>query len=363
MSLLKRLLGGGNAPEAPASAPVLVNAYATLVDLPPLDLPHRLLGARDRSDPELAEHLRGFVGYVMSRGDGQMTATRYYVWRHLQRVRHHVSFEIDEAHLGWIEPWAKAANALLFLPDGSVRAPDGAIVIDAQGEGDPDAAIPFPDDAVARRPRTRAALADAVLQPPAGMAPALGAGELVLRAPEEVLHRALALLYLAARAHARATGLPAIPAGQEEHNPLGAAALTPQERAFLADEGADADAAAGLTWRYEAANSLLWALGVAGAEIDDSSAMADVDRLWASVAPLTRGAGAQAVRLRPASEILDALDRTWLEHWIVRQARQKEVEPGHINGDVVVERHVALNWLTNFQNEPEVAWDDTDTPT
>lgn len=61
MSLLKRLLGGGNAPGAAAREPVLVNAYATLRDLPPLDLPHRVLGARDRSDPELAEHLRGSI--------------------------------------------------------------------------------------------------------------------------------------------------------------------------------------------------------------------------------------------------------------------------------------------------------------
>lgn len=363
MSLLKRLLGKGDAPEAATSRPVLFNAYATLTELPPLDMPHRVLGARDRSDPELAEHLRGFVGYVTSRGDGQMTAARYYVWRHLQRVRHHVSFEIDEADLGRIEPWAKAANALLFLPDGSVRAPDGAVVIDAAGEGDPAAAIPYPEDAVARRARTRAALADAALQPPAGMAPALGEGELVLRASGEVLHRALALLYVAARAHARATGLPAIPAGQEEHNPVGAAALTPQEQAFVTDEGADVDATAPLTWRYEAANTLLWALGIAGASIDDSSEMADVDRLWASVAPLARGSGGQDLRLRPANEILDALDRAWLEHWIVRQARQKQVAPGRINGDVVVERHVALNWLTNFQNDPGITWDDTDTPT
>ena len=363
MGLLQRLLGKGDAPAATTREPVLVNAYATLAALPPIALPHRLLGARDRSDPALAEHLQGFVGYVMSLGDGQMTATRYYVWRHLQRVRHHVSFEVDDADLAHIEPWAQAANALLFLPDGSIRAPDGAVVIDAAGEGDPQAALPHPADAVARRARTRVLLAAAPQQPPAGMAPALGEGELVLRGPGEVLARALGLLYVAARAHARATGLPAIPAGQEEHNPIGAVALTPQEQAFVTDEGTDADAAAALTWRYEAANTLLWALGLADASIDDSAAMADVDRLWASVAPLARRPDGQAVRLRPAGEILDALDRTWLEHWIVRQARQKEVAPGALNGDVVMERHLALNWLTNFQNDPGIAWDDTDTPT
>lgn len=231
-----------------------------------------------------------------------LTATRYYVWRHLQRVRHHVSFEVDDADLAHIEPWAQAANALLFLPDGSIRAPDGAVVIDAAGEGDPQAALPHPADAVARRARTRTLLADAPLQPPAGMAPALGEGELVLRGAGEVLAPALGLLYVAARAHARATGLPAIPAGQEAHNPIGAAALTSQKQAFVTDEGTDTDAAAALTWRYEAANTLLWALGVTGASIDDSAAMADVDRLWASVAPLARRPDGQAIRLRPAGE-------------------------------------------------------------
>jgi hypothetical protein len=34
-----------------------------------------------------------------------------------------------------------------------------------------------------------------------------------------------------------------------------------------------------------------------------------------------------------------------------------------LNGDVVSERHVALNWLTSFHNPFGTGWDDIDTPT
>jgi hypothetical protein len=67
--------------------------------------------------------------------------------------------------------------------------------------------------------------------------------------------------------------------------------------------------------------------------------------------------------LRPVAEILDALDLTWLQHWIVRQAHLTGVEVEALNPDVVMERHHALNWMTGFQNDPGTDWDNTDTPT
>jgi hypothetical protein len=156
MSFLKRLFGRGDTADGGGAAPVeplLINAYATLRDPPPLDFPHALHGQRDRDDPELAPHLDGFIGYVMGCGDRQMTAVRYHLWRHLQRVRNHVSFEVVTHDLADVEAWARAANAVLFLPDGSVRAPDMAVLISAAGETDPAAALPYPSDAVARRAR------------------------------------------------------------------------------------------------------------------------------------------------------------------------------------------------------------------
>jgi hypothetical protein len=373
MRFLKRLFGQDDSPtelqtvsEAPGATPepLLVNAYATVRDLPAIDFPHHLHGVRDLSDPELEPHLNGFLGYVMGRGDGQMTVTRYHLWRHIQRVRSNASFEVDPSDLPRVEAWARKANAVLFLPDGSVRAPDMAVLISSAGETDPSAALPYQPDAVARRARTRELLETVTPQPPASMPPAIGEAEVLLRPAAEVLQRALALFYVAVRAQVHRIGVDAIPGGQRDHNPIGVASLTPQERSFIETGGSETVTASAMTWRFEAANALFWALGLDAATIADSDRMIDVDALWLSVAGFARDEdAAKGLSLRPVGEILDALDRTLLEHWIVRQANQTNVPLATISGDVVSERHVALNWLTSFQNDPGIAWDDTDTPT
>lgn len=77
---------------------LLVNAYSTLrTPLWPDFLPQAAVQRRDHADPELAAHLHGFVGYVNQAGDGQMTQARYHLMRHVQRVRQHFSFEVDDA--------------------------------------------------------------------------------------------------------------------------------------------------------------------------------------------------------------------------------------------------------------------------
>lgn len=367
MSLLKRLFGkaASDAPVAESVAdPVRINVYATARALPPIDFPHELLGRRDLTDPDLAEHLHGLIGYVMSRGDGEMTALRYHVWRHVQRVRNHVSLDVLPDDLEAVQRWARAANGILFLPDGSVRAPDMAVLLDAEGATDPSATLPYQPDAIERRQRTLQLLDGLELRPPMSIPPAIGEAELDLRAPDEVLRRALALFYVAARGQAHGTASEPIPAGQRDDNPIGFASLTESERALLDGGGADEGAFAAITWRYEAANALLWALGFQGANVAHSDRMIDVDALWGSVSGVAQpGAATVTAQFRPATEILDALDRTWLEHWIVRQAQAKDIAIAQPNGDVVMERHVALNWLTNFQNDFGTAWDEIDTPT
>ncbi|MDB5711105.1 MAG: hypothetical protein JWL96_3175 [Sphingomonas bacterium] len=366
MSLLKRLFSRNEAaPEVAdvATEPLLINAYATVRDLPPLDFPHRLLGWRDLSDPELAPHLRGFIGYVMSRGDGQMTKMRYHLWRHIQRVRNHVSFDAAVSDLAGVEQWACRANAVLFLPEGAVRAPDMAVIMFANGDTDPSAALPYQADAIARRAVTRERLKDVQPQPPTSMPPAIGEAEADPRPAREVLQRALALFYVAVRAQVHRVGGEPIPGGQNESNAIGAASMTAKEAAFVESGMSDPAATIAMTWRFEAANMLLWALGFDAARIARSDEMIDVDALWASVADFGCDALAgDSVRLRPTGEILDALDRTWLEHWVTRQAHQTGTPLAIISGNIVQERHVALNWLTSFQNDFGVAWDDTDTP-
>ncbi|SFB03086.1 protein of unknown function [Rhizobium sp. NFR07] len=367
MNFLKRMFGLGGReqePQAPQSHSILVNAYCTVRDTPPLDFPYELHGQRDLSDPALAPHVHGFIGYVMSLGDGQMTATRYHLWRHLQRVRNHLSFEVMSDDLTDVEAWGRAANAVFFLPDGSVRAPDFSLLIAADGQSDPAAALPYQPDTIERKARTLALLTSVEPKPPASMPPAVSAAEVVLKTPAEVLERALGLFYVAARAESRHGGREPIAAGLNAANPIGFAALTPQEAAFVSAAPGEGTDASVMTWRYEAANTLFWTLGIEAAQIHDSEAQADVNALWDAVAHLAGDANAAAgLQLRPVEDILDALDRTWREHWIIRQARGKGISVEGIDGDVVAERHMALNWLTSFHNPFGTSWDEVDTPT
>lgn len=364
MGLLDKLLRREDAKPQPQPADaegVLVNAYATVRDLPPLGFAHGWHNQRDLSDPELAEHLNGFTGYVMRSGSGQMTAARYHLWRHIQRVRHQLSFSVPADALGDIEQWAHDANAILFLPDGSVRAPDGAVLIDGNGESDPAAALPYPPDAVARRERTLAHLVGLTPRPPASMPPALGEAEVVLRPAAEVLRRAMALTCVAVHAENLGAGDDDIRPRLREVNPVGMASLTPEEAAFIAADAPDGQTIGKMGWRYEALNTLLWALGNPAGSLDSSDEIADAGTLARAVLDIAQAPSTDP-QLRPIPEILDALDRTWRQHWIVREANKSGATPAGLSGDIIMERHVALNWLTGFQNPPGTEWDEIDTP-
>ncbi|RBK44031.1 DUF4272 domain-containing protein, partial [Xanthomonas oryzae pv. oryzae] len=71
-----------------------------------------------------------------------MTQSRYHLMRHVQR---HFTFEVDDAAFVALAQWAEQANAVCFLADGSVRDPQGRVLI-SQGEPaiDDDAQVPSP---------------------------------------------------------------------------------------------------------------------------------------------------------------------------------------------------------------------------
>ncbi|CAJ26112.1 conserved hypothetical protein [Xanthomonas euvesicatoria pv. vesicatoria str. 85-10] len=174
---------------------LLVNAYSTLrTPLWPDFLPQAALQHRDHADPELAAHLHGFVGYVNQAGDGQMTQARYHLMRHVQRVRQHFSFEVDDADLGALAQWAEHANAVCFLADGSVRDPQGRVLI-SQGEPaiDDDAQVPYPPDALQRRAQQLSVLAAQGIRVPPSLPPVPGEAEARVRDAAVVSRRMLAL--------------------------------------------------------------------------------------------------------------------------------------------------------------------------
>lgn len=340
---------------------LIVNAYCTTNSVPALTFPHELNCQRDLADPELHKHLAGFMGYVQSRGSGDMTSTRYHVLRHIQRTRVHLSFSIEEGQLDAVTHWAEQANALLFLQDGHVRSPQGRILVSAdEGDAEDGAIVPFPARAWERKARTDAFLEGKGYKLPAHLPPVLSEEELGLRSPQEVAGRALALLLVAVRGESVVTGEPISIAELEQKFTMARQHLSPREQAFLDATAPDVSDATQFCWRYECLFLLQWALGWADA-LPYPDAICDVPATARRMMVADEAALLQSASLRPAHEILDALDLHYRLHWLVRQAQVKNTPvPAGLDGGVILERHYALNWLVRFEGKD---WDEVDTPT
>jgi hypothetical protein len=340
---------------------ILINAYCTLRNPPGLIFPHVLNNRRSREDPELESHLEGFIGYVLSRGDQQMTRVKYHVMRHIQKVQHQFSVTVGIPHLDLFEEWAQTANAICYLPDGSVRDPFGRLLIDANGEPQEEGAeVPYPEDALARKIRSEQQLQRLDVQVLKSLPPVIAEVEAELRAAADTARRALALFVVALRAESLAAGAEIPPTEIKARLPLAFAGLSPKEESFLEIATPGEKLITNFGWRYEALLALLWALGLA-TELPDPTETCDASVLARAIMErgeqkLVAGAG-----LRPAVEILDALDLHFRLHWAIRQARlDGRRSPGGIDPSVVQERHLALNWLVRFEGAD---WDDVDTPT
>ena len=340
---------------------VLINAYCTRLDTPSPQFPHALNAKRDRNDPELLEHLHGFVGYVVSRGERQMTQVKYHLMRHIQRVKHHFSLTVEDRDLDAFAQWAWQANAICFLPDGSIRDPSGRLLIDGAGAAqEPDAAIPYPPDARERKARSEAELARLGIQVPATLPPVIGEAEVELRQASEVGQRTLALFVVALRAESLGTGKEIPTAELREQRPTAFRLLTPNEASFLDAAAPEQQQIVNFTWRYEALFLLQWALGLVP-DLPHPSRVCDVRTVARMMLDTSEEDVLARAALRPTAAVLDALDLHFRLHWAVRQARldgkdgAKDVDAG-----VILERHHALNWLVRFE---DADWDDVDTPT
>jgi hypothetical protein len=340
---------------------ILLNAYCTVADAPKPGFPHVLNGRRDLSDPELSPHLNGFMNYLAEAGQGKTTRVRYHVIRHLQRVRQHVSLAIEKSEMDHFFAWAEAANAIVFMEDGGVHDPQGRVLLPASGDdGDPQAVVPYPPLAWQRKARSDQLLAARKIAVPADLPPLVSEPELRLRAPEDVLRRMLALFVVAIRAESLTGDQPIAAADLQQRFPPAFAGLTDAERAFLAQEKPSQQEVTQFLWRYEAILVLQWALG-----LQDALPFADTICDVSAISRTAIERGTEGLRkqpaMRPASEVLDALDLHYRMHWATRQALLKKfAAPGDLSDGVLQERHHALNWLVRFEDRD---WDDVDTPT
>ena len=362
---LQKLFRPEPSPVAPSlgdGPDVLVNAYCTRELLPAMTFPHELHARRDLTDPELPGHLGGFVGYVLQCGGGEMTRIRYHTMRHIQRVRQHLSLSVEQPHFEAFARWAGEANAILFLPDGSVRDPHGRLLLSpTAGEApDPQADLPYPVQAWQRKQRSDALLAGKSMAASATLPPLVSEPEVWMRTPAEVAGRALALFVVAVAAEGVATGEPLPMTELQQRFPHAFRHLSPREQSFLDTAAPERDTTVAMAWRYEALLVLAWALSLIDA-LPFPSAICDVPSLARTLMAVDAEQLLQTATLRSDNELLDALDLHYRLHWLIRQAKLNGQAPREgLEGGVIAERHHALNWLVRFEDK---AWDRVDTPT
>ena len=68
----------------------------------------------------------------------------------------------------------------------------------------------------------------------------------------------------------------------------------------------------------------------------------------------------KTAELRNKSEILDASDLIYRLHWATRNAELNNEDSTKLNPSVVMERHYAINWATNYEG---LEWDEITTDT
>lgn len=316
----------------------------------------------DQTSPGLAAHLEGFRGYVGKLAGGKISPRVRALREQIGRTQHVLGmmvdpgFDDDPEERAWMLVHQLATEHLgLVFWFGTVMDSELRCYLANGGEHDPEARLPLPSSAQARKQRSEARLQSLGIPFLPSLPIVRGDDEILLYAPGEVARRAVALTTVAVRGE-----------GLEQDKAVeilrGAGmwdSASPQEQAFLQDPDPDEQRMITFCWRYEALWVLLWALGLV--ELGLPTAICDP----AVAVGLVLDTGPQELvaqaKLRPLPEILDELDFTYRCHWACVNARLHGQEaPAGLDPGVVYERHYALNWLTCGD---EYTWDNVPTHT
>jgi len=187
--------------------------------------------------------------------------------------------------------------------------------------------------------------------------------EIEFRSSREIFERFVALSFTALRAAEMSNAAPDRVVDDFIHERvdlLGAAEwFTPEEKAFFAAAEPDANTCLQLSWRYEAAFVLLWALDEQERALPYPDDMVDIGTIITAVRD--DYASLSNAPRRPDAQILDEADLIYRFHWAVRDASITGNDPGgNLHPGVVMERHHALNWLIGYEDQD---WDEVSTDT
>jgi len=134
--------------------------------------------------------------------------------------------------------------------------------------------------------------------------------------------------------------------------------FSPEEDRFRRNTHASKQDLTKFGWRYEAVHVFLWALGYAET-INAPNTIADAGHDIGILKTQGKNFVANA-HLRSRAEILDMSDLYYRLDWAAVELRVEGKHNDAIDGEIVVERHRALNWLIRYMNQ---AWDDVTTAT
>jgi len=209
----------------------------------------------------------------------------------------------------------------------------------------------LPKDAVARRARSNAVM-EAQGVPVNKWLPVIESESQVKQRPaKQVLMRTIATLAVAMKGE----GVEQAEVDRIVRDHGLASALTSKEKAFIANPAPSDKDKVSFSWRYEAANTLLWSLGLVD-DLGPPREQCDPGTLVALVRDNSREQLLARVRLRPMPVILDEADLIYRYRWALVDAEvNAKSPPAGLSNDVAMERHHALNWLIGYQDQ---AWDD-----
>ncbi len=310
----------------------------------------------DRPDirrPDFAEQLQQQCAFVREAGSGQMDPRRALLEEKILRSHSILRMSGPPECVERMETFARTiaaeSNALLLFDD-ALWDPKGKLCLDKDGESDPGSGWAVFPSALARKARSEERLRSNLVPVLDSLPPIESEEESLLRPPWEVARRASALVTVAARAE-----------GLEQQRAMQFLqawglwdAASVREQAFLLNpQPAETDRVQFL-WKYECLWVMLWALGHVEA-LGMPTSICDVRRAVKTVTGTTTDIFIGRSELRPLNEILDEADLIYRCHWALKEAYQRgEQPPAGLDRGVVIERHIALNWLRTHHSQ---SWD------